>query len=56
MFSDLFITSISIPNALPEDSYLNNLPIIKSLQKMQRLDITKRVTFLVEKTVLENLL
>ncbi len=47
MFSDLFITSISIPNALPADSYLNDLAIIKSLQSMERLDITKRVTFLV---------
>jgi len=47
MLSDLFITSISIPHKLPPDSYLNNLTIVKSLQAMERLDITKRVTFLV---------
>ncbi len=47
MLSDLFITSISIPNALPTDSYLNDLAVIKSLQAMERLNITKRITFLV---------
>lgn len=49
MLSDLFITSISIPNKLPSDSYLNDLAILKSLQAMERLDITKRVTFLIGK-------
>jgi len=47
MFSDLFITSISIPNKIPPESYLHDLAIIKSLQSMERLEITKRVTFLV---------
>ena len=47
MFSDLFITSVSIANNLPPDSYLNDLAVIKSLQSMERLEITKRVTFLV---------
>lgn len=47
MFSDLFITSVSIPDKLPPDSYLNDLAVIKSLQAMDRLNITKRVTFLV---------
>lgn len=47
MFSDLFITSVSIPNQLPADSYLNNLAIIKSLMAMERLEFTRPVTFLV---------
>ena len=47
MLSDLFVTSISIPHALPQDSYLNHLAVIKSLQAMGRLNFTKRVTFLV---------
>ena len=47
MFSDLFVTSVSMPYELPAGSYLNDLAIIKSLRKMERLDITKRVTFLV---------
>lgn len=47
MFSDLFITSIGIGDGLPEGSWLNKLPVIKSLKKMGRLSITKRVTFLV---------
>lgn len=47
MFSDLFVRSIRIDDPLPCDSYLNNLPIIKSLQKMERLDFSKKVTFLV---------
>jgi len=47
VFSDLFVTSISIPDKLPADSYLNDLAIIKSLQTMERLEITKPVTFLV---------
>lgn len=47
MFSDLFITSISIAGELPRDSYLNDLAVIKSLRAMDRLRFTKRVTFLV---------
>lgn len=47
MLHDLFIRSISIPKPLPPDSYLNNLAVIKRLQAMERLEITKPVTFLV---------
>lgn len=47
MFSDLFVRSIRIDGPLPRGSYLNTLPIIKSLQKMERLEFSKRVTFLV---------
>ena len=47
MFSDLFVRSIRIDDPLPRGSYLNTLPIIKSLQKMERLEFSKRVTFLV---------
>ena len=47
MFCDLFVRSISISDPLPRGSYLNQLPIIKSLQKMKCLEFKKRVTFLV---------
>ncbi len=47
MFSDLFITSISISDQLPANSYLNDLAVIRSLRAMGRLNLTKRVTFLV---------
>ena len=47
MFSDLFVRSLRIDGPLPRGSYLNSLPIIKSLQKMERLDFSKQVTFLV---------
>ena len=47
MLDDLYIRSISIPKKLPSDSYLCDLAIIKSLQAMERLDITRPVTFLV---------
>ena len=47
MFSDLYIRSVRIEGPLPENSYLNHLPIINSLQKMERLDFSKRVTFFV---------
>lgn len=47
MFSDLFVTSVSIPHQLPADSYLNNLAIIKSLRDMEQLEFTGPVTFLV---------
>ena len=47
MFSQLFITSIAISGALPPDSYLNDLAVIRSLRAMERLPITKPVTFLV---------
>ena len=47
MFNDLFVRSIRLETELPGDSYLSRLPILRSLQKMERLDFTKRVTFLV---------
>ena len=47
MFSPLFITSIAISGALPPESYLNDLAVIRSLRSMERLPITKPVTFLV---------
>lgn len=47
MFSDLFITSIALGEGLPSDSWLSRLPVVRSLKKLDRLPITKRVTFLV---------
>ena len=47
MDRDLFVTSISLAEGLPGGSYLQDLPVIKSLKAMGRLRFTKRVTFLV---------
>ncbi|MBR5126316.1 MAG: AAA family ATPase [Oscillospiraceae bacterium] len=47
MFNDLYITSIALGEGLPEDSWLSRLPVIQSLKQMERLPITKPVTFLV---------
>ena len=47
MFSPLFITSVAISGALPPESYLNDLAVIRSLRSLERLPITKPVTFLV---------
>lgn len=47
MICDLFVRSIRIDRPLPANSYLKDLPIIKSLQTMERLDFTKNITFLV---------
>ena len=47
MLSDLFVTSVRILDGLPPDSYLNGLPVVKSLRRMGGLDFTRRVTFLV---------
>ena len=44
---DLFVQSVSINGPLPEGSYLRSLAVIKSLQAMDRLRITRPVTFLV---------
>ena len=46
MVNDLFVISVRIAGQLPEGSYLRNLPVIKSLQAMERLNITKRVTII----------
>ena len=47
MHRDLFVQSVSINGPLPEGSYLRSLAVIKSLQAMDRLQITRPVTFLV---------
>ena len=47
MHSDLFITSIGLREGLPSDSWLSALPVIRSLQKLDRFPITRPVTFLV---------
>lgn len=47
MISDLFLQSIYLSKELPEDSYLNELAIIRSLHELETLRFRKRVTFLV---------
>lgn len=45
--SEKYISSILFDNSLKESSYLNNLPVIKHLKKVQRLDFSADVTFFV---------
>jgi predicted ATPase len=47
LLSDLYIRAIAISDQLPEESWLRNLPVVRHLKQMERLPITKRVTFLV---------
>ena len=47
MLSELFIRAISISDKLPEESWLQKLPVVRHLKQLERLPITKRVTFLV---------
>lgn len=47
MVDELFVRSLRLEGILPGGSYLKGLPMIRSLEKMERLDFTKRVTFLV---------
>lgn len=47
MLSDLYVTGIKLARAIPADSYLHDLPVVKHLQDMEELPIRKRVTFFV---------
>ena len=47
MLSDLFIRAVAISDKLPEESWLQKLPVVRHLKQMERLPITQRVTFLV---------
>lgn len=47
MLSELFVKSIRLSGELPADSYLKDLAVIRSLRQMEKLEFTKRVTFLV---------
>lgn len=47
MLSDLYVTSIKLAREIPPDSYLHDLPVVKHLQDMEELPISKRVTFFV---------
>lgn len=47
MLSKLFVTGLKLTRGLPEDSYLNHLPVLKALQEMEELPIRKPVTFLI---------
>ncbi len=47
MLSDLYVTGIKLVREIPADSYLRDLPVVKHLQNMGELPISKRVTFLI---------
>ena len=47
MFNELFVRGIRIEGPLPRGSYLNQLPMIRCLQRMGQLALSKRVTILV---------
>lgn len=47
MLSDLYVTGIKLVREIPADSYLCDLPVVKHLQNMGELPISKHVTFLI---------
>ncbi|WOX55730.1 MULTISPECIES: AAA family ATPase [unclassified Methanoculleus] len=47
MLSDLYVTGIKLAKDIPSDNYLYDLPVIKHLQDMEELPISKHVTFFV---------
>lgn len=47
MLSDLYVTRIKLNGDIPTDSYLHDLPVVKHLQQMGELPISKHVTFFV---------
>ncbi|NMC79486.1 MAG: AAA family ATPase [Chloroflexi bacterium] len=47
MLSDLYVTGIKLVREIPADSYLRDLPVVKHLQNMGELPISKHVTFLI---------
>ena len=47
MLSDLYITRIELTGEIPADSYLHDLPVVRHLQNMGELPISKHVTFFV---------
>ena len=47
MNEDVFVSQIALRDTVPSDSYLADLPVIRHLQKMGKLQFRKPVTFLV---------
>lgn len=47
MFNKNFLRAIELAEPIPNNSYLKTLPVIKHLEKIERLDFEKPVTFLV---------
>lgn len=47
MLSQLYVTQLSIPKEIPKTNYLSKLPVVKNLQRMGTLKLTKNVTMLV---------
>ena len=42
-----FVTGIKLTRPLPEESYLNQIPVLRALREMEELPIRKPVTFLI---------
>jgi predicted ATPase len=47
MLSELYVTGIKLSSDIPAGSYLRGLPVVRHLQKMGELPISRRVTFFV---------
>lgn len=45
--SSLYVKKISLTGAIPKENYLSHLPVIKNLRKMDGINLSKNVTFLV---------
>lgn len=47
MLSKRYVTGLKLRRGLPEESYLNRLPVLKALLEMEELPIRRPVTFLI---------
>lgn len=47
MFSELYVSQVRISKPIPKDKYYAQLPVVKSLQRMEKLCFTKPVTIFV---------
>lgn len=47
MLSSLFVNGVSIPHSIPADHYIADLPVVRHLQQMGGLRLTRPVTFFV---------
>ena len=51
---DLYLKRFYLSKEIPKDNYQSNLPVISHLRKMGGIQLSKPVTFLLEKIVLVN--
>lgn len=47
MLNNLFLTQVSLSKEIPEDNYISDLPVVRHLKEMKKIDFKKPVTFIV---------